>query len=209
MSHNQAPSLPLYGLVLAGGHSRRMGQDKGAMALHNGVSQVSHLGELMFPFVEQVFVSCRFEQRHESHISAFEAVYDAYDFPTPLNGILSAMKTHPKASFLVAAVDMVALDAIAFAKLFALRDASAKVTCFASPVVGGADPLFAIWEGSAFEEMLNVQRIQNIICPRGMIKALGGKVYENAIAPNYLSNANTPADLEAFKLELKHEPLDA
>ena len=45
-------SAPLYGLVLAGGRSTRMGQDKAALAYH-GKSQLDWAMDLIRPFVEQ------------------------------------------------------------------------------------------------------------------------------------------------------------
>ncbi len=38
---------PLYGLILAGGKSTRMGRDKGTLAYHNGKDQVSYLHEVL------------------------------------------------------------------------------------------------------------------------------------------------------------------
>lgn len=53
---------PLYGLVLAGGVSARMGQDKAELSYH-GAPQLQVAYETLSPLVERCFVSVRPAQR--------------------------------------------------------------------------------------------------------------------------------------------------
>ena len=58
---------PLYGLVLAGGRSRRMGRDKSALAYRTdargeGVPHARYTGELLARVCDRVFYSCRDDQ---------------------------------------------------------------------------------------------------------------------------------------------------
>ncbi|MCL4693819.1 MAG: NTP transferase domain-containing protein, partial [Candidatus Hydrogenedentes bacterium] len=53
--------LPLYGLVLAGGKSTRMGQDKSALRYYDK-PQVAHCLEMLGQFCKRVYVSCRADQ---------------------------------------------------------------------------------------------------------------------------------------------------
>ncbi|MCB1934435.1 MAG: molybdenum cofactor guanylyltransferase, partial [Nitrosomonas sp.] len=97
---------PLYGLILAGGKSTRMGCDKGALVYHNGKDQVRYLYDVLSQFVAQVFVSVRGKQRSQSHLQGYNVIEDVRNIDSPLNGILSAMDRFPEAGWLVVAVDM-------------------------------------------------------------------------------------------------------
>ena len=57
-------SAPLYGLVLAGGRSTRMGKDKAALPV-GGRTQLEHAMALLAPHVARAFVSVRPDQRTE------------------------------------------------------------------------------------------------------------------------------------------------
>ncbi len=54
--------VPVYGLVLSGGKSKRMGRDK-ALLERDGQSQLAFIVALLEPQVERVFVSTRDEQK--------------------------------------------------------------------------------------------------------------------------------------------------
>jgi molybdopterin-guanine dinucleotide biosynthesis protein A len=49
-------TAPLYGLVLVGGKSRRMGRDKAALAYHGGVPQARRTAALRAEVCERVFL---------------------------------------------------------------------------------------------------------------------------------------------------------
>ncbi len=185
---------PLYGLILAGGKSTRMGRDKGALVYHNGKDQISYLHEVLSPFVDQVFVSIRNTQLPDAHLQGYDIIEDARDIASPLNGILSAMDKFPKVSWLVVAVDMPYINETAVQALLNVRDPEVPATCFSSPVKGGPDPLFAIWEVHAKAEIEALVTKESVTCPRKILTLLEAHLVENGINAKVLRNINTPQE---------------
>jgi molybdenum cofactor guanylyltransferase len=184
---------PLYGLILAGGKSTRMGRDKGAVIYHNGKDQVCYLHEVLRPFVDQVFVSIRNTQLTRAHLQGYTIIEDARNITSPLNGILSAMDMFPAASWLVAAVDMPYISETAVKSLLNVRNPKVPATCFASPVKGGPDPLFAIWEAHAKTE-IEALTAKSINCPRKILTLLEAHIVKNCVNEKVLRNINTPQE---------------
>jgi molybdenum cofactor guanylyltransferase len=184
---------PLYGLILAGGKSTRMGRDKGAVIYHNGKDQVCYLHEVLRPFVDQVFVSIRNTQLTRAHLQGYAIIEDARNITSPLNGILSAMDMFPAASWLVAAVDMPYINEAAVKSLLNVRNPKVPATCFASPVKGGPDPLFAIWEAHAKTE-IEALTAKSINCPRKILTLLEAYIVKNCVNAKVLRNINTPQE---------------
>jgi len=92
--NNQVKSL--YGLVLAGGLSKRMRQDKSLMEYH-GSSQVKHCSDLLSRFCKRIFVSNREDQKNLDEHIQYSQIHDSIKNIGPLGGILSAMtKYHRK-----------------------------------------------------------------------------------------------------------------
>lgn len=204
---------PLYGLVLAGGRSRRMGRDKAALAYQDGVPHARRTADLLAAVCERVFVSCRADQvvapggdtEPEPASSALASlpatvgrIPDAFDIGGPLNGILSALAAHPGAAFLVAACDLPFLSAESLRTLVAGRDASKPMTVFLNPVRDlFPEPLCAIYEPS-YGEAARAVRAQGATCPTKIAQALDARtlVPAGAEAARFLANANTPEDYE-------------
>ena len=97
--------IPVNGLILAGGKSRRMGQDK-ALLDRGGQSQLAYLAGLLDKKVERVFVSTRADQKDDGERRKYAQIVDRYDDMGPLAGILSAMEEHPDSDWLVVACDL-------------------------------------------------------------------------------------------------------
>ena len=94
--------IPVNGLVLAGGKSRRMGQDK-ALLDRGGQSQLAYLAGLLGKKVERVFVSMRADQKDDDERGQYARIVDRYEDMGPLAGILSALEEHPETDWLVVA----------------------------------------------------------------------------------------------------------
>ena len=81
----------VYGLILAGGKSVRMGTDKGLLD-YKGKPQREYLFDLLSKLCEHVFTSCRKEQNVPSSLNP---ITDKFDYTGPINGILSGLQTNP------------------------------------------------------------------------------------------------------------------
>ncbi len=202
---------PLYGLVLAGGRSRRMGRDKAALQYQEGVPHVRRTAELLGAVCERVFVSCRADQVAAPGVApaagpeasglaalpdAIGRIPDAFTIGGPLNGILSALAAHPGAAFLVAACDLPFLSEESLRTLVAGRDASKPMTVFLNPAREHfPEPLCAIYEPS-YPEAARTVMAQGATCPTKIAQALEARtlVPAGADAARFLANANTPED---------------
>ena len=157
----------VYGLVLAGGRSRRMGRDK-ALLERQGRSQLEHMVALLGRHVERVFVSTRPEQADEPERSRFEQVVDRYDDLGPLAGILSAMDEHPGVDWLVVACDLPNVGDDTIRHLLANRSAEHPFTAFVSSHDGLPEPLCAVWRGDAID-VIHERLDEGIRCPRKIL----------------------------------------
>ena len=187
----------LYGLVLAGGRSVRMGNDKGLMAWH-GKEQRYYMADLLRAFCKDVFISCRPEQEPEIS-SAYKTLPDNYEGAGPAVGILTAFKSKPDAAWLVVACDLPLLDEQALKYLVSHRETAGIATTFKSPFDGLPEPLITIWEPAGFE-VLKAHIADGYSCPRKALIRNEARV-NLLISPNpeALMNANTPEDAGKVK----------
>ncbi|NTU93418.1 MAG: bifunctional molybdenum cofactor guanylyltransferase MobA/molybdopterin-guanine dinucleotide biosynthesis adaptor protein MobB [Chlorobiaceae bacterium] len=138
-------SLPLFGLVLAGGRSSRMGTDK-AMLNYHADNQLVRTAALLKGCCSKVFVSCRQEQRETYGRHQLPLITDTYLDLGPLGGLLSAQRRHPEAAWFVAACDFPYLDGAAISTLVDRRDPFRSATAFQLPDCKRPEPLCTIYE---------------------------------------------------------------
>jgi molybdopterin-guanine dinucleotide biosynthesis protein A len=189
---------PLFGLVLAGGRSRRMGRDK-ALLEHAGRSQLAHAADLLERHAERVFVSTRPDQQHEAERRRFDLVVDRYEDLGPLAGILSAMEEHEGVDWLVVACDLPNISDETIEYLLAERSPEHPFTAYRSSYDGLPEPLCAVWNaGSAgiIRKFLD----EGVRCPRKILIRSATQLIEQQ-DPRSLDNINTPDDLADSVLE--------
>ena len=141
-------SRPLYGLVLAGGHSKRMGRDKTMLSYH-GKPQTSYLYEILDRVTGRAFISCREEQSYSSHLNKFKLIEDRYIGFGPTGGILSAFHKYPHAAWLVVACDMPFVDKESLEYLIKNRNPYKMASCFYNEEKKWPEPLCTIYEPKA------------------------------------------------------------
>ena len=189
---------PTYGLVLAGGESRRMGSDK-ALLVRDGQSQLAHIAALLDQVTDRVFVSTRGDQQDESERSRFAQIVDRYEDIGPIAGILSALEEHPQADWLVVACDLPNIDEATLQFLIANRSREKPFTAFRSSYDDLPEPLCALYR-SGCDSILRRFIDDGIVCPRKMLIRSDTELLIQP-DPRSLDNINTPDDLQRSVLE--------
>jgi molybdopterin-guanine dinucleotide biosynthesis protein A len=139
------PAAPvLVGLVLAGGQSRRMRQDKGTLDYH-GVSQAEYCHALLSRFCAEVVVSVNVSQSEREPYRRLPLLVDSGSVAGPAAGLLSAWAVHPDAALLTLAVDLPLVDDVLLTSLVSHRNPARAATAWVHPD-GVLEPLCAIWE---------------------------------------------------------------
>ncbi|MBC8151852.1 MAG: NTP transferase domain-containing protein [Bacteroidetes bacterium] len=137
-----------YGLVLMGGRSTRMGEDKSQLDYH-GQPQRDYLTALLAEYCPAVFWSVNAEQAVELTDYQSRLIVDSQPEAGPLGGILSAMAAHPDRAWLVVACDLPLLTRQTLTALLAGRDDSRPATAFWDADHRGPEPLVSLWEPMA------------------------------------------------------------
>jgi molybdopterin-guanine dinucleotide biosynthesis protein A len=192
---------PLYGLVLAGGESRRMGRDKALLDYH-GRPQLDWAFDLLSRHCERVFVSVRTAHGRDAARAALPQIIDGELGAGPIAGIAAAQAAHPDAAWLVVACDLPFLSDTTLGCLVARRGRR-PVTAFRSAHDGLPEPLCAIYEPAsrdAIIEFIGTGRH----CPRKFILASGVPLAELPEA-TALDNVNTPEELAAAATRLSSQ----
>lgn len=198
-NENNIPAIN--GLVLAGGKSRRMGRDKDLIQWH-GKEQRYFAADLLQPFCEEVFISCRSEQI--SGIDpAYKALPDTFLDMGPLGGILSAMRSQRDRAWLVIACDLPLLNEDIIRFLMTSRDPQKIATTYQSPYDGLPEPLITIWEPRSYSSLLHFLG-KDITCPRKVLINNNNDVaLLQAPQPEMLMNVNTPKEAAKAEHNLK------
>jgi len=191
---------PLFGLVLAGGASQRMGQDKAALTYH-GKPQLLSAYELLASVCERNFVSVRPDQRDEPTRAALPQIVDTQLGIGPIAGIAAALEAHPHAAWLVLACDLPFLSHATLTHLIAQRDNSRIATAYRSAHDRLPEPLCAIWEpasGTTVQAWIAADKR----CPRKLLIQFDAALLDPTDA-RALDNINTPQEHSAAHLLLQ------
>lgn len=181
----------IFGLVLAGGKSTRMGRDKGLLRWH-GKEQRYALSDLLMKHCAQTFISCRLDQISAITAAGYTALPDSSDATEQYGAILSAMAAYPEVAWLVIACDMPLIDNKALTYLITQRDPNMLATAYKGPESNLPEPLAAIWEPHA-KDMLLTEFTKGITCPRkALIRNESQVKLINPLNPLHVMNVNTP-----------------
>lgn len=194
---NNVPEV--YGLVLAGGKSLRMGRDKGALE-YKGVPHRDYLANLIQMHCKEVYLSCRQDQVR-AWDSKYKKLTDSFIGLGPYGGILSAFRKQPNKAWLTLACDLPFMNEETLELLFAQRDPSKLATCFHNPETQFPEPLITIWEPRAYPVLLEFLS-QGYSCPRKVL--INSEIKEIHLEDSsILHNANDQESFLQAKLQIR------
>ncbi|HNP37036.1 MAG TPA: NTP transferase domain-containing protein [Woeseiaceae bacterium] len=185
----------LYGLVLAGGNSRRMGQDKAAMR-RGGQSQLEFAFDLLARLTSRQFVSVRAGQAGDPLRARFPRIVDRDENIGPLAGILAALGEYPASDWLVVACDLPNLELQTLRYLVENAPPGEALVAYRSSVDGMPEPLCALYRAES-APILRRAVNNGSGCPRKIMQQNGVHLLQLP-NPAALHNVNTPEDLEAI-----------
>ncbi len=187
----------IYGLVLVGGESRRMGRDKALLRYSDGPTQLERTAALLQSVCPRTFISQREEQPFAPPAGT-EAIYDSVEgIHGPLRGILSAMRAHPEAHWLVLACDLPYLKQATLQKLIAeFRSTQPQLTAYRSSHDGLPEPLCAIYPAGSDTPLLALSQELGKSCPRKLLIVKEAQLVDQD-DPRSLDNINTAEEYAA------------
>lgn len=135
----------LYGLVVCGGQSSRMGTDKSLLEYH-GQAQRYYMYDMLQGLCEQVYISCNAEQAR-SIPDKYATIVDAekYNNIGPMAALLSAWEHHMDADWLVVGCDYPFVTAKDLQMLIDARQTKAAAMCYYNYVEQMEEPLLAVY----------------------------------------------------------------
>lgn len=186
----------MYGLVLVGGKSRRMGRDKALLSYNGRGTQLEHTADLLREVCAKTFISLRAEQTFpipKETGAIFDSIKNVYG---PLCGILSAMRAHPEADWLVLACDLPYIKRATLEKLihhFGMRPP--RLTAYRSSHDGLPEPLCAIYPAGSNARLLSLVETLGKSCPRKLLMIEEAELIDQD-DPESLDNINTSEEYQ-------------
>jgi molybdopterin-guanine dinucleotide biosynthesis protein A len=191
----------VWGLILAGGKSSRMGKDKGLLHYHNK-PQRDYIFEQLNDLLPSTYLSLRSDQK-DDYLNLGYVIYDENIVKGPFNGLLSAHHKFPDVAWLVIACDLPLMNKEGLTFLLEHRDPNSIATALTRSDSDLPEPLAAIWEPKGLQ--LAETYLKNAIssCPRKFL------INHNchsiaALTDEWLENANNPEDFEKLTTKLSN-----
>jgi molybdopterin-guanine dinucleotide biosynthesis protein A len=185
----------IYGLILAGGASKRMQRDKAALK-YQGRTQLERAFEVLSRYLDRVFVSVRADQTSDPTRAHLPLIVDSVPGEGPIVGIRSAFAAHPTVSWFVLACDLPFFSEALIHPLIRARDAfgfaTSLATAYKSAHDGLPEPLCAIWAPAAARPLAEYQAAGGR-CPRKFLIRHGAHLVDLP-DPRALDNVNTPEE---------------
>jgi molybdopterin-guanine dinucleotide biosynthesis protein A len=140
----------LYGLVVCGGVSSRMGTDKSLLDYY-GKPHRYFVYEMLQEFCSSTFISCNAHQAGSAY-PEYEVIIDLekYRDTGPMAALLSSFDRFPNASFLVAGCDYPFLEKNDIRKLTEERSPDHLAVYYFNEPANAEEPLLAVYEKECY-----------------------------------------------------------
>lgn len=196
---NPASTYPLCGLILAGGRSSRMGQDKASLIHPDGRTLARRCHDLLRDAgCEMIAISLRHEQEIPpglADLESLEIIRDpAGESLGPMVGMVAGMSLRPAAHWLVLACDLPRLDLQTLSHLITSIEDGEKFIAYRSEFDYLPEPLCTLYTNTALP-ILKQAQADDMRCPRKILIRNDCRLLE-PVSPRALDNANTPEDWE-------------
>lgn len=197
--NNSKQTNNIYGLVLTGGKSSRMGENKALIEYHDS-PHFLYLADLLNVYCDNVFISISSlaENTLKTH---YEFIEDKSEYKGPIAGIMSAMNKHPEAAWLVVACDLPCVNESTIYRLIEKRDDTKIATAYYNPETEFPEPLITLWEKGSLNR-INEFIAQDYTCPRKVLINSDINLI-SSLDTKELMNANDPEVRERALNELK------
>ncbi|MCP9236562.1 NTP transferase domain-containing protein [Lewinella sp. JB7] len=190
----RAAEAPLRALILAGGRSERMGEDKSRLVYREGRTEVERLTQLCASLQLPVSISVRDGGREDLPAPV---IPDRFLGLGPGGAICSAFLTDPDAAWLVLACDLPLLEAPTLKLLIDARRSDRVATAVRGPGREWPEPLVAIYEPRAYPRLLQFLAL-GYSCPRKLLINSDTTIVNlDDLRP--LTNANTPEERQRVR----------
>ena len=180
------------GLVLIGGKSTRMGEDK-SMLNYFGKPQKEVAKNLLENNNLETFYAVQNPSKNNEEIS------DKFYSLGPFGGICSAFQKDPNAAWFVLAIDVPFVNEEIIKLLLKYRNPSKVATAIKGKGKEFVEPLITIYEPKAYPILLQYLA-QGYSCPRKMLINSDVQIVE--VDPHFIRNINTTKEFEIAKKEL-------
>ncbi len=142
------------GLILCGGESKRMGEPKALLKYHV-IEQYLFVFNLIKPYCEQVFISCKSFQSHWFS----QSIPQLHDDPEytelgPIGAILKAIKLNKETAYLLMGCDYPLIEKEDIQLLVDTYYSANKSCCLYNPETNMEEPLLAIYHPNDFDDLL-------------------------------------------------------
>jgi molybdopterin-guanine dinucleotide biosynthesis protein A len=185
---------PVKGLVLVGGKSTRMGQDK---------SELNYFGKPQKEFAKELLENNKLETFYSVEHSSGnnQEISDKFYNLGPFGGICSAFQKDPNSAWFVLATDVPFVNEAVIKLVLKHRNSSKVATAIKGKNKDFPEPLITIYEPKAYPILLQYLA-QGYSCPRKMLINSDVEIVE--IEDDFIRNINTPEEFEVAKKEIEN-----
>lgn len=175
-----------------------------ALIPYRGQPHAGVVFDLLQSCCQQVFLSSQPGQWQGSPLEHLPSIPDQNICPGPLNGILTAMSTHPKVNWLVVACDLPHLNLETLLNLPCSHHPEAAITCYLNPDLTIPEPLCALYTPAA-QPLLQSGVQSGVVSPVRILQSLDQQSLNllNPVDPLKLINVNTPDEAEQAKHQIQ------